>query len=94
MSRTYKSGGKFCTSDKIGKKRSNRRYRKAVSNKIGDYVSMAMIPDAIDEDGNLLPQIETNLPQVAEIYDVWADLPSEGIRHRYNRPSRWLAKAI
>lgn len=94
MSRTFKRGGKFCTSDKRGKAWSNRRFRRAISTEMGNYVIMMTAPDNIDKEGNLLPQVEKSLPQIKEIYDVWADLPSEGSKHRFISPQRWLAKAI
>lgn len=94
MSRTFKKGGKFCTSDKRGKAWSNRRYRRAISTGMGNYISSTTAPDNIDEEGNLLPQVEKNLPKLQEIYNDWADLPSEGSKHRFISPQRWLAKAI
>jgi hypothetical protein len=94
MSRTFKRGGKFCTSDKRGKAWSNRKYRRAISTEMGNYVIMMTAPNNIDEEGNLLPQVEKSLPQIKEIYNDWADLPSEGSHLRFSKPQRWLAKAI
>ncbi len=94
MARTFRRGSKFCESDARGKAWSNRRYRRACATKMGAYVSSMIAPDATDEEGNLLPQREMHLPQLEEVYNAWADLPSEGIRHRFGRPQRWLARAI
>lgn len=94
MARSYKRGIKVNDSDKKAKSQANRKYRRKVNCRLALYTILITVPDKISEDGNLMPQKEIALPTVREISNTWADFPSEGMHHRFAKPSRWLAKGV
>ena len=71
------------TSNKRAKEKANRKFRRRTRCDIGLYTELQAI-DLVDEEGEILPVEETNLPKsLNDVSDTW-DFPSDGL-HGYDK---------